>query len=615
MNNTGSKIASEVSTVAGQVQIALRKSIESTTIGVNARLSDVLATWCPQLEPTRFGATEIATEDPFVLSLRRLGEMEAEATTDEARQRLTTFRYLVNMMVRWRVLLFGYLTATSSLRGLRIFREYFGQMRSLRRHFLPTLELRDRVASLSDESEPLAHLEFRIDAPQSADALDALVEQYGRWMGWPSNRRESLTSLRDLADPSCRPTVCFSIGLEKPSSDMHAEAVLPRFSDIANRYRSLIDVYAEYYERHPEILHLVRGLDVFNDERAVPNWVPCLSYRYFNERLKPGMVSPGYHHTFHAGEDYRTATEGLRAIHEAVTGCKMSRGDRVGHGLALGGRVPDSSVRNTLGVWMEDLAWEWGMWDSEGNAPLCLQVEADWRRVSSALEQTLRGTFGSASVMQSRVVVEASMNDLWLAYRLRHRFEDMEDLGLVSSRPGRAWLSRESVNELRDGLRRHQILYDYLCNPELHVAFGNVFELPVDVSRRDRTKLLVDRVTSSCRDIAIEVCPTSNLVIGDFDEMSDHPVLSICPPTGEHLLSAVVCSDDPLLFNNRVRHEYLHLFHAAVTKGTSTRAATSWLTDLHQHGLERRFSFSQNVQEVRSLHQKLFSISAPRSMH
>lgn len=71
------------------------------------------------------------------------------------------------------------------------------------------------------------------------------------------------------------------------------------------------------------------GIDAANSEFYCRPEVFAEAY----EKLSLAGIS---HRTFHVGEDFYDITDGLRAIDEAITFLKLTRGDRLGHAIALG---------------------------------------------------------------------------------------------------------------------------------------------------------------------------------------------------------------------------------------------------------------------------------------
>jgi hypothetical protein len=109
----------------------------------------------------------------------------------------------------------------------------------------------------------------------------------------------------------------------------------------------------------------------------------------------------------------------------------------------------------------------------------------------------------------------------------------------------------------------------------------------------------LDRVGASLREeigrrgLAIEINPTSNLLIGDLGDLESHPLWRISPPRARSTaprLAVTVGSDDPLVFNSSLPMEYQLLYDALVLAGLTDSDALEWLDSVRRAGLERRFT-------------------------
>jgi adenosine deaminase len=95
------------------------------------------------------------------------------------------------------------------------------------------------------------------------------------------------------------------------------------------------------------------------------------------------------------------------------------------------------------------------------------------------------------------------------------------------------------------------------------------------------------------RGLAIEINPTSNLLIGDLSDLENHPLWRLAPPRPRPdlpPLAITVGSDDPLVFNCRLPGEYQLLFDALLLAGLTDLEAMAWLDRVRRNGLERRFT-------------------------
>ncbi|MCK6515455.1 hypothetical protein L6R46_10435 [Myxococcota bacterium] len=107
---------------------------------------------------------------------------------------------------------------------------------------------------------------------------------------------------------------------------------------------------------------------------------------------------------------------------------------------------------------------------------------------------------------------------------------------------------------------------------------------------RDLQDLVLRRLVK--QRLVIEANPSSNLAIGPFSKIAEHPIFRWAPPEGGHDALrpiVVVGSDDPAIFGSELIHEFALLALAAEQRGYSPRAIGRWLQELNQHARAFRF--------------------------
>jgi adenosine deaminase len=95
------------------------------------------------------------------------------------------------------------------------------------------------------------------------------------------------------------------------------------------------------------------------------------------------------------------------------------------------------------------------------------------------------------------------------------------------------------------------------------------------------------------RGLAIEINPTSNLLVGDLGDLENHPLWRMSPPRASRStprLAVTVGSDDPLVFNSSLPMEYQLLFDSLLLAGLTDAEALEWLDRVRRTGMERRFT-------------------------
>lgn len=120
----------------------------------------------------------------------------------------------------------------------------------------------------------------------------------------------------------------------------------------------------KYFEQKQDLYEKndvkVIGIDAANGEIFCPPEVFAPIFRQHRESI---ASSEQLGFTYHVGEDFLTITSGLRAIDEAITFMCFTRGDRLGHAIALGIDIDRYYLKKrdytitTLQSLVDDIAW------------------------------------------------------------------------------------------------------------------------------------------------------------------------------------------------------------------------------------------------------------------
>jgi hypothetical protein len=359
--------------------------------------------------------------------------------------------------------------------------------------------------------------------------------------------------------------------------------------------------YASYYEaqrraamsvewvlRHrPLSLEVPRGFDVCTDEVGIPTWVivPLL------QRVRTGAddgaeafqawfgwCPPPPRTTAHAGEDFVHLLTGMRMLDEAIEGFHLTAGDRIGHGLSLGmdplewasraGMVPVAREDRLF-----DLIWESQFYANHGGCADPSRLGLLQRDIPILLE----AVFGDGVSERDVLNLREDLLDPWMLYRA----------GFPSGPLPRP--------EQYQGNPRLERLLMYLTN-------GETFE-------RGRTSIWVETAPEAKSlaalqaelrrkvgriGITVEINPTSNLLIGDLNDLTRHPIWRLRPihPNGNDTPPVPICigSDDPLVFNSSLPVEYQSLCDAMALAGHSEEEIRRWVGRTRESGMETRFT-------------------------
>lgn len=527
-------------------------------------------------------------------------------------------------MLRLRCLLYAHITEQCGKPGLPTFNQWFDNMRQVRKA-APRIGLRDRAAALQRDGQ-INRLEIRVDGRKGPAYW---LEEYAQLRSWPEAQRRGGHGSSENAESDDSGSfasterdlffgeVCFSLGLVKPAAEPVSEGQCEpiRHACVANTFRETVDRFIAFaapagaVRPRTCVLNLIRGLDVFSDERAVANWVPALAYQYFNHRVEKEL-GRGVQHTFHAGEDFILASEGLRMIDEAIEGANLIEGCRIGHGLALGATIEEGKVDVQLGRLVDDLVWEWDIWRKRGDSKMLDQAEHDLEDALSLLSDECRRLDGREAAETVRAIAACDPTDLLGAYKLRFDFDRLEELGLVSTRPGYHWFDNNACHRFEPNGKTELLLRVYLISQCLRTAESKGKRVTIDSSRKKRLETLRNLMAQKVRDrnLVVEMCPTSNTLIGGLAGYGTHPVFRLAPVNGTGAFQVCLCTDDPVVFNTTIQREFVYLYWAAVEAKHPPRVAADWLRDIVEMGRCHSFVRPQDDLSLRELYRSLCAV-------
>ncbi|MCA9494409.1 MAG: hypothetical protein KC621_30995 [Myxococcales bacterium] len=417
-----------------------------------------------------------------------------------------------------------------------------------------------------------------------AGALAAVVETRTSPDPDAGTLRDTVYALASAAADQ-RPDVRFAVILHFTKNVERSPDVPPPLAWYrANLPRAL--AWCRAMQCWPELLRILRGVDVASRELDTPLWAiaPLVRQVRRTSREAAGLLAGlrPLRGTWHAGEDFRTPLEGLRRVEELLSSGVVERGDRLGHGLVLG--IDPSAWRDAYVVQprserLFDLSWA-----------LELAPELD---------------------LPSRCVEH-----------VRRELRDLRrELGAV--RPGLDWSEERLVDLRRDLLEgrwihRHGMPGDPLpespCAGELldawvsdHLLFQDL-DQPRPTVLGEADVLWISALQEWVRhragalELTVEANPSSNLVIGDLGSLLAHPALALFPPPRAPRTTASlpvsVNTDNPLVTGSSLPDEFHWMFVALMAQGTSVDEAFHWLRQLADHGLRSVFADDTSVGEL-----------------
>lgn len=345
---------------------------------------------------------------------------------------------------------------------------------------------------------------------------------------------------------------------------------------------------------HPELLVLLRGLDVANVELAQPSWLLPPLFRPVQEAAqlaaeRLAVVRPSWRVTplritLHAGEDFRRLSEGLRRIHEPIECGLLTMGDRIGHGIALGEdparwAISSGALSQPSEERLDDLLWELERYRRT-------ELGVDSSRVEYVRAEILR-----LGLYIYSAEPELTVESLVTARLLRFDLQILQRCGYPFAR---GWQPDGSSERL---------LWRYLTDAGVF-ARG---QQPIEIVTTDSEVRMLQAAQHWLKgvlgrlEIYVESNPSSNLLIGNYLTLTQHPAFRMQPlvpasasgTSAERGGDAVLLSvntDNPLTFSSNLADEFAHIYFALLRQRVSAQDALAWLERARQNGWRSRFT-------------------------
>ncbi|MFO0868347.1 MAG: hypothetical protein U0935_05315 [Pirellulales bacterium] len=525
------------------------------------------------------------------------------------------FERLFWQTVRVRCLLFRHITQRPLTPGLPWFVRFFGRISAVRGAISERLKW-NLAAELGGRGHGLRSLECRTSPWDNLSELTGLLTELDAIQhDWSQPDDDSTPPLETclilhfskvrgggFAEGEPRGHGRGSHADPGPGPNGPVNSAGYRFQAFFEAQQRIARTVADLFQRFPLALQLVRGIDLCTDELGVPNWVfvPILTQirqaaaqAIGTIRAWNGTLLPPLRTTIHAGEDFVHLLTGLRHSDEAVTQLQLREGDRLGHGVALG--IDPRAWARSIGraalpredrLW--DLVWQW-RWS-------CCEEERQGESYLAHLEYEI-ATHAEAmfGVPFRPITLQRLREDLASPAELAAvGFPDGLGAGALAATSGNTAAADESPAQ------RRQLLHDYLTSRTIFDRGREVIWVDSHGEGERLAALQAGvRRKLGTLGIVVEVNPTSNLLIGNLDDLTSHPLWRLRPPRPADAdappVGVCIGSDDPVTFNSHLRLEYQCLHDALLLGGLSEDQAQQWLEQARLCSLDHRFSIPRTI--------------------
>lgn len=372
----------------------------------------------------------------------------------------------------------------------------------------------------------------------------------------------------------------------------------------------------------------IRGIDAASHEIGCRPEVFAQAFRYLrgvrpqiHERPHP---LPTLRATYHVGEDFLDITDGLRAVDEAVCFLDLRRGERIGHGLALGiepkdyyhlknntVRLPAQDLLDNL-VWLMERSLEWG-------------IHIPPQLLSALTERALQLL---DDIYPRKNTASPSFREYFYSWALRGdnpaRYCNAlaEDFSIVDD--PREWGNSVyrwfdlndhvwegfNIRSCRMSSAAVKLNYYYQYDPYVRwkgqkIEAFSISDEYIELIKKIQTCMLQKLMEKG---ISIECNPSSNYLIGTFRDYAKHPIfrfnnygLQLPELSEKHIqLPVSINTDDLGVFDCSLENEYALLMRALTSRKdtenhreVSDDEALEYLEHIRRMGFSVTFPYPQ----------------------
>lgn len=389
------------------------------------------------------------------------------------------------------------------------------------------------------------------------------------------------------------------------------------FADIKKK----VDVLCQFFEmtQTSGLSKLIVGVDTANYELNVRPEVFGYGFRHLRREI---AESHHLHFTYHVGEDFLTLANGLRAMDETIEFLGYKRGDRFGHGMALGldvekyFKIKQYQIYSTVQDYVDDIVWMHHMISDYRNSRIVQRFVEKNNKTTTFLLQFLEEEFSREIIKFP--IEDISLHDYFCAYSLRgddpeffidEKYRNMtaaeieEQYEILSLKFG-ARLNFQNVFH-KEALRNKKARKLYF-----HFHYDKRFKI---LHKEEKLRYEASELYVTCvklvqtilhqkvyeHEIGIETNPSSNLKISFVDKYIHLPLLAF---NNKYLieddvsnLNISINSDDSAIFQTDLSQEYSYVVAALFREGYDKESVYEYVNYIRKVSMAQSFVTDDNV--------------------
>lgn len=381
------------------------------------------------------------------------------------------------------------------------------------------------------------------------------------------------------------------------------ELVHPRNSETRARAKKQALALAASFSNYDWVCARVRGIDACSTEIGCRPETFATEFRFLRGYTPPPFrekkvwkpkdaLMPRLSASYHAGEDFLDLADGLRAMDEAMIFCDLRRGDRIGHGMALGVEpaIYYSSKHSQIVLPKQDRLDDL-VWLLYRPLELAVDMPTELRtQLTKEANQLFSEVYGES--LSRNHIGNATLQDYYYAWY--HRGDHPSLYWSVVELPAK-WDPTEHMLHLRTLEGQYEMFYTnddkapactaaqrmllhlYHYGKQVREEGSEIIRVYITEQYAQFIREVQDGLQSLMADrgIGVECNPSSNVLIGAFSLYKQHPIfrfnrygLNGHTSCGNEL-HVSVNTDDQGIFDTSLENEYALLANALAKQRTA----------------------------------------------
>lgn len=355
----------------------------------------------------------------------------------------------------------------------------------------------------------------------------------------------------------------------------------------------------ELREEIPFLADYIVGIDAASIENNMEPWVFAPIYhgirKYEIIHADSHTFTPNLGFTYHVGEDFRHILSGLRHIDEVLEHFSYRESDRLGHAIALGLDIEEWVKKNEVVIiprfeQLENLLWIWG-YKVQEHQGISYQLNILEKQILDIAKDIYGNINGITPYMLYEVYLQKFEGKFAEYFKQNKAYLDcgIEEKGanIYCKYMSRSKEENFVWNKERLLCTNFCPIYETKFREPMFVNIDNLQSKMLE----ELQNILIRKVAT--RGIYVETNPSSNIAIGEIENLSKHYIFKLnnegLEEKNSNAVLVTINSDDPTVFNTNVENEIAYIYYLLISKGYSRENILRWIDKVREYGLNSSF--------------------------